>query len=143
MVYRIILNLEIWFFAGDVLHGKVFVRLQLSCSSHIEFAFYASNIGRVDLCAHCASPETNKDQEQLKKIKSRITCLWRVYPKKEIYPQKKSQKVKCWHSYLYFQKYLMKRLWHPEPQQFFCCFIDSLFEVLSDICFISINLILI
>ncbi|CAG2249105.1 unnamed protein product [Mytilus edulis] len=63
---RMIMRSTVYKGHGDVLHGKVFVRLQLSCSSHIEFAFYASNIGRVDLCAHCASPETNKDQELLK-----------------------------------------------------------------------------
>lgn len=92
MVYRIILNFEIWFFAGDVLHGKVFVRLQLSCSSHIEFAFYASNIGRVDLCAHCASPETNKDQEQLKKIKVVLPVCGECIQRKKYIPKRNPKK---------------------------------------------------
>lgn len=92
MVYRIILNFEIWFFAGDVLHGKVFVRLQLSCSSHIEFAFYASNIGRVDLCAHCASPETNKDQELLKKFKVVLPVCGECIKRKKDIPKRNPKK---------------------------------------------------
>lgn len=92
MVYRIILNFEIWFLAGDVLHGKVFVRLQLSCSSHIEFAFYASNIGRVDLCAHYASPETNKDQEQLKKIKVVLPVCGECIQRKKYIPKRNPKK---------------------------------------------------
>lgn len=92
MVYRIILNFEIWFFAGDVLHGKVFVRLQLSCSSHIEFAFYASNIGRVDLCAYCASPETNKDQELLKKFKVVLPVCGECIQRKKDIPKRNPKK---------------------------------------------------
>ncbi|XP_071143242.1 uncharacterized protein [Mytilus edulis] len=79
-------------FTGDVLHGKVFVRLQLSCSSHIEFAFYASNIGRVDLCAHCASPETNKDQELLKKIKVVLPVCGECIQRKKDIPKRNPKK---------------------------------------------------
>ncbi|KAL3852275.1 hypothetical protein ACJMK2_015939 [Sinanodonta woodiana] len=48
---------------GDILQGKVFVRLQLSCAVHIEFPYYASNIGRPDICAHCGAIGAEKSQE--------------------------------------------------------------------------------
>ncbi|KAL3875452.1 hypothetical protein ACJMK2_033399 [Sinanodonta woodiana] len=48
---------------GDILQGKVFVRLQLSCAVHIEFPYYASNIGRPDICAHCGVVGAEKSQE--------------------------------------------------------------------------------
>ncbi|XP_076079853.1 uncharacterized protein LOC143049956 [Mytilus galloprovincialis] len=57
-------------FTGDVLHGKAFVRLQMSCTTHIEFAYYCSSVGKLDLCAQCVSPDTTKDPELLKKFKN-------------------------------------------------------------------------
>ncbi|XP_065943283.1 uncharacterized protein [Magallana gigas] len=53
---------------GDILQGKVFVRLQMSCQSPIEFPYYSSTVGRVDVCAHCTLP-SEKSQEMLKKYK--------------------------------------------------------------------------
>ncbi|KAL3856739.1 hypothetical protein ACJMK2_011462 [Sinanodonta woodiana] len=50
-------------FTGDILQGKVFVRLQLSCAVHIEFPYYASNIGRPDICSHCGAIGAEKSQE--------------------------------------------------------------------------------
>ncbi|KAL3862195.1 hypothetical protein ACJMK2_008182 [Sinanodonta woodiana] len=48
---------------GDIQQGKVFVRLQLSCAVHIEFPYYASNIGGPDICAHCGAIGAEKSQE--------------------------------------------------------------------------------
>ncbi|VDI28053.1 Hypothetical predicted protein [Mytilus galloprovincialis] len=54
---------------GDVLHGKAFERLQMSCTTHIEFAYYGSSVGRLYLCVQCPSPDTTTDPELLKKFK--------------------------------------------------------------------------
>ncbi|XP_033730159.1 uncharacterized protein LOC117319474 [Pecten maximus] len=54
---------------GDSLHGTVFVRLQLCCTTPIEMAYYSAPaaIGRKDLCCYCASfEETERDPEALK-----------------------------------------------------------------------------
>lgn len=48
------------------MQGKVFVRLQMSCGTHIEFPFYSSNIGRPDICCHCTSPNAGKDENTMK-----------------------------------------------------------------------------
>ncbi|KAL3873497.1 hypothetical protein ACJMK2_036606 [Sinanodonta woodiana] len=40
-----------------------YTRLQLSCAVHIEFPYYASNIGRPDICAHCGAIGAEKSQE--------------------------------------------------------------------------------
>lgn len=53
---------------GDILQGKVFVRLQMSCQSPIEFPYYSSTVGRVDVCAHSTLP-AEKSPEMLKKYK--------------------------------------------------------------------------
>ena len=39
------------------------VRLQLCCASPIEFAYYASTIGRKDICCHCAKEDVRPDKE--------------------------------------------------------------------------------
>ncbi|XP_048764718.1 uncharacterized protein LOC130046902 [Ostrea edulis] len=54
---------------GDVLHGKVFTRLQLACTSHIEFAYYSSDVGRKDMCAYCVATEIQKDKDLCKNFK--------------------------------------------------------------------------
>ncbi|CAC5366714.1 unnamed protein product [Mytilus coruscus] len=70
---------------GDVLHGKVFVRLQMACTTHIEFSYYGSSVGRVDICAQCASPDTTKDPELLKKFKIVLpVCKACVHGNKEV-----------------------------------------------------------
>ncbi|XP_071122564.1 uncharacterized protein [Mytilus edulis] len=51
---------------GDALQGLVFVRLQLSCNSNIEFPYYAANNTRKDICCHCAAEGVQKDQELMK-----------------------------------------------------------------------------
>ncbi|XP_048753853.2 uncharacterized protein LOC125665239 [Ostrea edulis] len=56
-------------FTGDVLHGKVFTRLQLACTSHIEFAYYSSDVGRKDICAYCVATEIQKDKDLCKNFK--------------------------------------------------------------------------
>ncbi|XP_076111455.1 uncharacterized protein LOC143079761 [Mytilus galloprovincialis] len=72
-------------FTGDVIHGKAFVRLQMSCTTHIEFAYYGSSVGRLDLCAQCVSPDTTKDPELLKKFKIVLpVCKACIDRKKEI-----------------------------------------------------------
>jgi hypothetical protein len=42
----------------------------MSCQSHVEFPYYASNIGRPDICAHCAEPEAQRNPELLKKFRT-------------------------------------------------------------------------
>lgn len=74
----------------------------------------------------------------LKKLKSYYLFVESVSKERKISP-KEIPKSEMLTFIFVFSKVLNERLWHPEPQQFFCCFIDSLFEVLSDICFISIN----
>lgn len=63
-------SLKYCFVLGDVLHGKVFVRLQLNCTMHMEFAYYAEAAKgtRKDLC-YCASADVQKDQNLLKKFR--------------------------------------------------------------------------
>ena len=56
-------------FSGDALQGRVFVRLQLSCQSPVEFPYYASGVGRPNICAHCASEGAERDRETLKHYK--------------------------------------------------------------------------
>ena len=50
----------------DELHGLVFVRLQLACNNHIEYAYYSSSIGRNDICCYCATERAERDKEALK-----------------------------------------------------------------------------
>ena len=38
-------------------------RLQMSCETPVEFAFYASSHGRGDVCAHCAEVGAEKNPE--------------------------------------------------------------------------------
>jgi hypothetical protein len=52
-----------YFLIGDALQGIAFVRLQLCCASPIEFAYYASTIGRKDICCHCAKEDVRPDKE--------------------------------------------------------------------------------
>ena len=58
-------------FSGDHLQGTVFVRMQISCQSPIEWTYYSAtgNIGRKDICAHCATLGAEKDRELLKQFK--------------------------------------------------------------------------
>lgn len=59
-------HIYILFHIGDALQGLVFVRLQLSCNSHIEFPYYSANNTRKDMCCHCAAEGVQKDQELMK-----------------------------------------------------------------------------
>lgn len=70
--YVICRAVDFFFVLGDILQGKVFVRLQMSCQSPIEFPYYSSTVGRVDVCAHCTLP-SEKSQEMLKKYKVVLT----------------------------------------------------------------------
>ena len=63
------MNIINHYFVGDALHGKIFVRLQMNCSTSIEFAYYGSDIGRKDLWAHCGTSNSQKDSELMKKFK--------------------------------------------------------------------------
>lgn len=64
----------LFFFAGDILHWKVFVRLQLDCKKTIEFPYYASQISRNDICCYCCVHDTTKDRQLSTKF--RICCLF-------------------------------------------------------------------
>ena len=65
---KISLNMLCYYISGDHLQGVVFVRLQLSCNSPVEVAYYsASHITRQDICCYCAATEdAERDQESLK-----------------------------------------------------------------------------
>lgn len=56
-------------FIGDVLHGIVLVRLQLCCSSPVEWAYYAATNTRKDICCYCAEENTERDKELLKEYR--------------------------------------------------------------------------
>ena len=56
-------------FTGQPLFGEVFVRLQLSCQKPIEFAYYASAIGRKGKCCYCGADGGEKEKDLLKKHK--------------------------------------------------------------------------
>ena len=54
---------------SSFLWGTVFTRLELSCSSPMEYMYYGApklNV-RKDLCSHCATPRAVIDEE-LKKV---------------------------------------------------------------------------
>lgn len=82
--YVICRAVDFFFVLGDILQGKVFVRLQMSCQSPIEFPYYSSTVGRVDVCAHCTLP-SEKSQEMLKKYKVVLPvcaqCPYHIYSK--------------------------------------------------------------
>jgi hypothetical protein len=56
-----------YFLIGDALCRELplsdNVRLQLCYASPIEFAYYASTIGRKDICCHCAKEDVRPDKE--------------------------------------------------------------------------------
>ena len=63
--------------AGDSLHGKLNVRLGLTCESPIELPYYSSqlNIGRKDLCCYCSAIDTEVDAVLKTKFKTVLpTC---------------------------------------------------------------------
>ncbi|XP_033743220.1 uncharacterized protein LOC117329392 [Pecten maximus] len=57
-------------FTGDALQGMVFVKLQLACNTHIEFAYYATGFAtRKDVCCHCAVDGVQRDANLLKQYR--------------------------------------------------------------------------
>ncbi|XP_033749002.1 uncharacterized protein LOC117333692 [Pecten maximus] len=55
---------------GDALQGMVFVKLQLACNTHIEFAYYATGFAtRKDVCCHCAVDGVQRDANLLKQYR--------------------------------------------------------------------------
>lgn len=59
------------FISGHILQGKLFVRLQLCCSTHMEFAYYSATtpVGRRDVCCHCGGVGADKDPEMLRRYR--------------------------------------------------------------------------
>jgi hypothetical protein len=58
---------------GHVLHGKIFTRLDMTCESYIELAYYSSTntFGKnPSLCCYCAVAETVRDDALLKLYKT-------------------------------------------------------------------------
>ncbi|XP_076103163.1 uncharacterized protein LOC143072213 [Mytilus galloprovincialis] len=56
----------------DTLHGIVHTRLQMDCRTPVEFSYYADNTPirlQKDICCYCASPNSEKDAEELAKFK--------------------------------------------------------------------------
>jgi len=54
------------FVSGDSLEGVVNVRLQMDCTTPIEFAYYASQLAQPDICTYCAEVGAQRDSESLK-----------------------------------------------------------------------------
>ncbi|CAC5423857.1 unnamed protein product [Mytilus coruscus] len=52
---------------GDALEGTVTVRLQITCETPVEYSFYASILGRQDICALCGGSGAQKDEDLCKK----------------------------------------------------------------------------
>lgn len=55
---------------GKSENGKGFVRIQMNCSSHIEFAYYGSDVGRKDISVHCASTNCSSKDPELHVLKN-------------------------------------------------------------------------
>ncbi|CAC5376627.1 unnamed protein product [Mytilus coruscus] len=56
----------------DTLHGIVHTRLQMECRTPVEFSYYADNTPirlQKDICCYCASPNSEKDAEEVAKFK--------------------------------------------------------------------------
>jgi hypothetical protein len=53
--------------SGHILLGKVFITVQINCQSSIEWAYYASSIGKPDLCCYCAAEGIQQDNDLMKK----------------------------------------------------------------------------
>ncbi|XP_052092776.1 uncharacterized protein LOC127729151 [Mytilus californianus] len=66
---------------GSVITPDVFVRLQMFCSTHNEFPFYSSSIGRTDICCHCTSPNAGKDENAFKTHRVVLSCCQTCLPK--------------------------------------------------------------
>jgi hypothetical protein len=64
----------------------------MCCTTHIEFAYYGSNIGRQDLCAHCAKTESTKDDELMKKFKVVLPVCKECMDKKLFVPKRNPKK---------------------------------------------------
>lgn len=54
---------------GSVLHGKVFVQMNIHCSDHVEYSYYACPRKQPYVCCHCAAPNAMQNQQALKKFK--------------------------------------------------------------------------
>ena len=53
--------------SGHILQGKVFIKVQINCQSPIEWAHYASGIGKPDLCCYYAAEGIQQDNDLKKK----------------------------------------------------------------------------
>ena len=50
------------------LSNKVFVRLALKCSDHVEFSYYSSKLNVHGICCYCGSDDASKPQEMICKF---------------------------------------------------------------------------
>ena len=75
-----IVCLKYQFFAGDPLQGTVFVKLQLSCASHVELSYYSTSasIGRKDICCHCGVEGAEQDREAAEQYRTVIPFVLNV-----------------------------------------------------------------
>lgn len=58
---------------GHPLHGKVFTRIEMTCESYIELAFYSTsnNVGKKPgLCCYCAAENTPRDLDLISRYKT-------------------------------------------------------------------------
>jgi hypothetical protein len=46
---------------------RFFIKVQINCQSPIEWAYYASSIGKPDLCCYCAAEGIQQDNDLMKK----------------------------------------------------------------------------
>ena len=65
----------------------MFVRLQLSCQSPVEFPYYASGIRQPDICAHRAAPDYQQDKELLKRFRVILPVYNLCIVSKKIFPK--------------------------------------------------------
>lgn len=66
----------------------MFVRLQLSCAVHIEFPYYASNIGRPDICAHCGAIGAEKSQEMTGRFRTVLPVCQQCLASGKVIPKR-------------------------------------------------------
>jgi hypothetical protein len=46
---------------------RFFIKVQINCQSPIEWPYYASSIGKPDLCCYCAAEGIQQDNDLMKK----------------------------------------------------------------------------
>jgi hypothetical protein len=61
--------------SGHILQGKVFIKVQINCQSPIEWAYYASSIGKPNVCCYCAAEGIQQDNEEVLSCPAFVSSL--------------------------------------------------------------------